>query len=100
MPSILAGAQAGLFVVGAFPGHCDCLALANILAKSLGVNTAACATVGTPFSHTPSNPNGLHRLRVRACGGWVLCQLRCCAVLPPWWALLMLTAANGRNAVT
>jgi hypothetical protein len=25
--------QAGLFVVEAFPGHCDCLALANILAK-------------------------------------------------------------------
>jgi hypothetical protein len=38
--------QAGLFVVEAFPGHCDCLALANILAKSLGVNTAECAMVG------------------------------------------------------
>ena len=32
--------QSGLFVVEAFPGHCDCLALANILAKAMGMNSA------------------------------------------------------------
>ncbi len=32
--------QAGLFLVEAFPGHCDCLALGNILAKKQGKNGA------------------------------------------------------------
>lgn len=32
-------AQSGLFVVEAFPGHPDCLALGNILAKSRGIDT-------------------------------------------------------------
>lgn len=33
-------AQSGLFVVEVFPGHCDCLALSNALAKRMGVTNS------------------------------------------------------------